>query len=120
MKEKKLNKSKVLTFMQGTTSKKMFLFLVLFFAVCTVEVIAQTNGVSAINSVTEEIKKYFKPLTGLLYIVIGIIALFGIIQCVNKFQSGDPNATKVVAAWVFAVVFAILGVIYLQKMLNIS
>jgi hypothetical protein len=109
---------------QKFNNNKVFLLLFLFVFVCSVCTFAQTDPstglTTSISNVTTKLTAVFKSVTTLLYIVAAICGIVGIIQVYNKWQSGDPNTTKIVASWFGAAIFVALAATILKTIFGIS
>jgi TRAP-type C4-dicarboxylate transport system permease small subunit len=113
------NAKKIAFFKKPITKQFICLVLVFIAFSAATELMAEAAGPGAIDALATEIKKYFKSVSNLLYVIVSIIGLVGLIMCIHKFMSGDPNATKVAAGWIAGILVAVLGVFFLQKMFGI-
>ncbi len=70
---------------------------------------AQTgNGAGGIESATEQIKGYFGDGEKLMYAVGALVGLIGAIKVYQKWNSGDPDTSKVAAAWFGSCIFLVV------------
>ncbi|MFR9582436.1 MAG: DUF4134 domain-containing protein [Rikenellaceae bacterium] len=70
---------------------------------------AQGNGLAGIAQATAMVTSYFEPIVQLMYAVGAIFGLIGALKVYSKMQSGDPDTSKVAAAWGFACVFLVIA-----------
>ncbi|MFI3306613.1 MAG: DUF4134 domain-containing protein [Rikenellaceae bacterium] len=75
---------------------------------------AQGDGLAGIAQATAMITSYFVPISQLMYAVGAVFGLVGAIKVFSKMQSGDPDTSKVAAAWGFACVFLVIAATILQ------
>lgn len=73
-------------------------------------VMAQGNGVSAIEKANSEILSYIEPITTLFYVVCAVIGFIGAIKVYGKWSSGSADTTKTAASWFGSCIFAIVAV----------
>ncbi len=94
--------------------------LLIFFAVTVIsaQAFAQTSGISkaktALTTTTTEISGLFDTVYKALMAIAAIIGLIGIVQVYSKWQGGDPNATKVAAAWFGAALFFVGAGVFIK------
>jgi hypothetical protein len=91
----------------------------LFVAFCIVlfapELSAQTSGIAkaktALNTTTSEVSGLYDTAYKALLAIAAIVGIIGGFIVYSKWSSGDPNATKLAAAWFGAALFlAAVGV----------
>ncbi|MFI3306662.1 MAG: DUF4134 domain-containing protein [Rikenellaceae bacterium] len=75
---------------------------------------AQGDGLAGIAQATAMITSYFVPISQLMYAVGAVFGLVGALKVFSKMQSGDPDTSKVAAAWGFACVFLVIAATILQ------
>ncbi|MFI3304009.1 MAG: DUF4134 domain-containing protein [Rikenellaceae bacterium] len=75
---------------------------------------AQGDGLAGISQATAMITSYFVPISQLMYAVGAVFGLIGALKVFSKMQSGDPDTSKVAAAWGFACVFLVIAATILQ------
>ena len=90
------------------TTKKLSLVLLALFLV-SAEAYAQGNGMAGINVATKMVTSYFDLGTKLIYAIGAVVGLIGGIKVYNKFSSGDPDTSKMVASWFGACIFLIVA-----------
>jgi hypothetical protein len=99
---------------------------ILFVAICAImmfaseEALAQSSGLSkaksALSTTTTEISGLFDTVYKLCLAVAAICAIIAGIIIYNKWGSGDPNATKLVAAWFGAGLFILAVGVFVKAM----
>ena len=75
-----------------------------------ISVMAQGNGVAAIEKANAEIKSYIEPMTTLFYVICAVVGFIGAVKVYGKWSSGSPDTTKTAASWFGSCVFAIVAV----------
>ncbi len=83
---------------------------VLLFVVSSLSIMAQGNGVSAIEKANSEIQSYVEPITSLFYVVCAVIGFIGAVRVYSKWSSGSADTTKTAAAWFGSCIFAVIAV----------
>lgn len=71
---------------------------------------AQGNGVAALEKANSEIQSYIEPITNLFYVVCAVIGFIGAIKVYGKWSAGSSDTTRTAASWFGACVFAIVAV----------
>lgn len=79
-------------------------------------VYSQSAGASAITSATSEVKAYYTPIKGLVWIVAGCLGLVGAIRVYNKFTSSDPEASKNAAGFLGGGIALYAAEVFIRKM----
>lgn len=75
-----------------------------------------SGGASAITSATSEIKTYYTPLKGMIWIVAGCLGLVGAVRVYNKFTSSDPEASKNAAGFLGGGIALYAAELFIRKM----
>ncbi|NCC98225.1 MAG: DUF4134 domain-containing protein [Bacteroidia bacterium] len=91
------------------TPKKIVFSTVLLF-INIYDILAQGNGVAALEQANQEIQSYIEPITNLFYVVCAIVGFIGAVKVYGKWSSGSPDTTRTAASWFGACVFAIVAV----------
>ena len=68
----------------------------------------QADGNAGINEATSKVKSYFDTGTNLMYAIGAIAGLVGAIKVYSKWNHGDHDTGKVVAAWFGSCVFLVV------------
>ncbi len=84
--------------------KGIVLLNVLLLAVAA---IAQ-DGNAGINEANTKVRSYFVSGTNLMYAVGAVLGLIGAVKVYSKWNSGDPDTSKVAAAWFGSCVFLVV------------
>lgn len=89
--------------------KKRFYSITMFMLYC-ITIMAQGNGVAAIEKANAEIKSYIEPITTLFYAICAVVGFIGAIKVYGKWSSGSSDTTRTAASWFGSCVFAIVAV----------
>lgn len=71
---------------------------------------AQGNGVAALEKANTEILSYVEPITNLFYVICAVIGFIGAVKVYGKWSAGSSDTTKTAASWFGSCVFAIVAV----------
>lgn len=63
---------------------------------------------AGINEANQRVRSYFQSGTNLMYAVGAILGLIGAIKVYQKWNAGDPDTSKVAAAWFGSCVFLVV------------
>jgi hypothetical protein len=85
--------------------KKVSLFFLLM--IITACAFAQ-DGNAGINEANTKVRSYFAAGTNLMYAVGAVLGLIGAVKVYSKWNSGDPDTSKVAAAWFGSCVFLVV------------
>lgn len=66
-------------------------------------------GVAAIEDAQTQIKKYFAPVTVIIYIIAAIVGMIGAFKVYSKWQNGDQDVQKVAVGWFGSFLFLIIA-----------
>ena len=69
---------------------------------------ADGNGTTGIQNATTAIEGYFTVGTKLMYAIGAIVGIIGAVKVFNKWNAGEPDTTKVAAAWFGSCVFLVV------------
>lgn len=81
-----------------------FLLLLLL----TSAVLFAQDGNAGINEANQKVRSYFASGTNLMYAVGAVLGLIGAVKVYSKWNSGDPDTSKVAAAWFGSCVFLVV------------
>lgn len=93
--------------------------LVVVLVMISVAVEAQ-SGEAGINQANTEVRKYFKSGTNLMYAVGAILGLIGAVKVYQKWNSGDPDTSKVAAAWFGSCIFLVVVTTIIKSFFGIA
>ena len=85
--------------------KKCVLFVSLLM---TAIAVAAQDGNAGINEANTKVRSYFAAGTNLMYAVGAVLGLIGAVKVYSKWNSGDPDTSKVAAAWFGSCVFLVV------------
>ena len=86
---------------------KLYVAIVLTMMLPTVKVLAQ-SGQAGINQANTEVRSYFAVGTDLMYAVGAVLGLIGAVKVYQKWNSGDPDTSKVAASWFGSCIFLVV------------
>lgn len=111
---------KVKTALMSQESKRM-LGICLFMAIgLGVAMAANANqGISALTTVTENIKLYIPEVQKLIYAIAGIVAVVGAVQVYFKMNNGDQDVSKSIMMLVGACLFLVAAAAALPKFFGV-
>jgi hypothetical protein len=66
------------------------------------------DGNAGINEANTKVRSYFASGTNLMYAVGAILGLIGAVKVYQKWNAGDPDTSKVAAAWFGSCVFLVV------------
>lgn len=66
------------------------------------------DGNAGINQANTMVRGYFATGTTLLYAIGAVVGLIGAVKVFNKWNSGEPDTTKVAAAWFGSCIFLVV------------
>ena len=84
--------------------KGSLFFLLMIITACA---FAQ-DGNAGINEANAKVRSYFAAGTNLMYAVGAVLGLIGAVKVYSKWNSGDPDTSKVAAAWFGSCVFLVV------------
>src|SRR5687768_8932607 len=100
-------KMKRLKFKNLNKKKWLGLGLTVVFVLSELSVFAQ-DGNAGINEANQKVRSYFASGTNLMYAVGAILGLIGAVKVYQKWNAGDPDTSKVAAAWFGSCVFLVV------------
>ena len=66
------------------------------------------DGNAGINEAATQVRSYFNTGTRLMYAIGAVLGLVGAVKVYQKWNSGDPDTSKVAAAWFGSCVFLVI------------
>ena len=66
------------------------------------------DGNAGINEAATQVRGYFQTGTSLMYAIGAVLGLVGAVKVYQKWNSGDPDTSKVAAAWFGSCVFLVI------------
>jgi hypothetical protein len=66
------------------------------------------DGNAGINEAATQVRGYFDTGTQLMYAIGAVVGLVGAVKVYQKWNSGDPDTSKVAAAWFGSCVFLVI------------
>lgn len=84
-------------------------FLLALLVYCLSYAIANAqDGNAGINEAATQVRGYFETGTQLMYAIGAVLGLVGAVKVYQKWNSGDPDTSKVAAAWFGSCVFLVI------------
>jgi hypothetical protein len=84
-------------------------FLLALAVSCLSFVVANAqDGNAGINQAATQVRGYFNTGTQLMYAIGAVVGLVGAVKVYQKWNSGDPDTSKVAAAWFGSCVFLVI------------
>ncbi|KAA5548114.1 DUF4134 domain-containing protein [Adhaeribacter rhizoryzae] len=77
------------------------------------------DGNAGINEANEQVRSYFDSGTDLMYAVGALLGLIGAVKVYQKWNAGDPDTSKVAAAWFGSCVFLVVVVTVIKSFFGI-
>lgn len=93
--------------------------LVIVFLFCLLSAIIAQDANQGINKATEQVKGYFSGGTNLMYAVGALLGLIGAIKVYQKWNAGDPDTSKIAAAWFGSCVFLVIVATVLKSFFGV-
>ena len=77
------------------------------------------NGQAGIQKANSEVRSYFQSGTSLMYAVGAILGLIGAVKVYSKWNSGDPDTSKVAASWFGSCIFLVIVTTVIKSFFNV-
>ena len=77
------------------------------------------DGNAGINEATNQMRSYFQTGTTLMYAIGAVVGLVGAVKVYQKWNSGDPDTSKVAAAWFGSCIFLVIVATVLQSFFGV-
>ncbi|SJZ68243.1 protein of unknown function [Chitinophaga eiseniae] len=108
-----LKQHKAALFLAGTT---------VLLSLINVAVMAQgkADGKAGIKEASDKVRGYFDTGTDLMYAVGAVVGLIGAVKVYQKWSSGDPDTSRVAAAWFGSCVFLVVVATVLKSFFGIA
>jgi hypothetical protein len=76
---------------------------------------AAQDGNAGIKAANDQVRGYFVQGTNLMYAVGALLGLIGAVKVYQKWNAGDPDTSKVAAAWFGSCVFLVVVVTVIKS-----
>ncbi len=73
------------------------------------------DGNAGIDAANDQVRNYFDSGTNLMYAVGALLGLIGAVKVYQKWNAGDPDTSKVAAAWFGSCVFLVVVVTVIKS-----
>jgi len=77
------------------------------------------DGAAGINEATNKVKGYFDAGCNLMYAIGAVLGIIGAIKVFQKWNAGEPDTSKVAAAWFGSCIFLVVVATVLQSFFGI-
>lgn len=77
------------------------------------------DGDAGIREATDKVKGYFDTGIDLMYAIGAVLGLVGAIKVFNKWNAGEPDTSKVAAAWFGSCIFLVVVATILRSFFGI-
>ncbi|MBB2146810.1 DUF4134 domain-containing protein [Pedobacter sp. LMG 31464] len=110
--------------MKRLTEKKELGFRVLVIVLCSVLVLVcgicfAQDGNAGIQEATNKVKGYFDTGCDLMYAIGAVVGIIGAVKVFNKWNAGEPDTSKVAAAWFGSCIFLVVVATVLKSFFGI-
>jgi hypothetical protein len=82
--------------------------LIVYSLLCDVAIAVAQDGNAGINEANQKVRGYFDSGTNLMYAVGALLGLIGAVKVYQKWNSGDPDTSKVASAWFGSCIFLVV------------
>jgi hypothetical protein len=95
-------------------------FVIALSVYCLSNVVAYAqDGNAGINEAATQVRGYFETGTQLMYAIGAVVGLVGAVKVYQKWNGGDPDTSKVAAAWFGSCVFLVIVATVLSSFFGI-
>ncbi|MEC5143213.1 DUF4134 domain-containing protein [Chitinophaga sp. 212800010-3] len=100
----------------------IFVGVTLLVSLVNTAVMAQgtADGKAGIKEASDKVRSYFDTGTDLMYAVGAVVGLIGAVKVYQKWSSGDPDTSRVAAAWFGSCVFLVVVATVLKSFFGIT
>ncbi len=77
------------------------------------------DGISGINEATNKVRSYFDAGGNLMYAIGAVVGIIGAVKVYNKWNAGEPDTSKVAAAWFGSCIFLVVVTSVLKSFFGI-
>jgi len=77
------------------------------------------DGVAGINEATNKVRSYFDAGCNLMYAIGAVLGVIGAVKVFQKWNAGEPDTSKVAAAWFGSCIFLVVVATVLQSFFGI-
>jgi hypothetical protein len=98
---------------QKTKQKNFAKCLLALYAICTYQVLCMLSaqaqdGSAGLTQATSMVKGYFDAGCTLMYAIGALVGLVGAVKVFQKWNAGEPDTSKVAAAWFGSCIFLVV------------
>lgn len=77
------------------------------------------DGNAGINEATMRVRSFFLTGTNLMYAIGAVLGLIGAVKVYQKWNGGDPDTSRVAAAWFGSCIFLVVVATVLQSFFGV-
>ena len=77
------------------------------------------DGNAGINEANTAVRGYFDTGTNLMYAIGAVLGLIGAVKVYQKWNSGDPDTSRVAAAWFGSCIFLVVVATVLKSFFGV-
>lgn len=77
------------------------------------------DGAAGISEARDRMLEYFDVGTTLMYAIGAVVGLIGAVKVFQKWNSGEPDTTKVAAAWFGSCIFLVIVATVLESFFGV-
>ena len=77
------------------------------------------DGNAGINEANMRVRSYFDTGTNLMYAIGAVLGLIGAVKVYQKWNSGDPDTSRVAAAWFGSCIFLVVVATVLKSFFGV-
>lgn len=99
-----------------------FLLVLIVVLCCNIlysSIVWAQDGVAGINEATNKVKSYFDAGCNLMYAIGAVLGIIGAVKVFQKWNAGEPDTSKVAAAWFGSCIFLVVVATVLQSFFGI-
>ncbi len=101
-------------------SKKCRAILIAVTVYCTSYICSYAqDGNAGINEANTAVRGYFDTGTNLMYAIGAVLGLIGAVKVYQKWNSGDPDTSRVAAAWFGSCIFLVVVATVLKSFFGV-
>jgi len=81
--------------------------------------VSAQSGKAGIQKAADEVKGYFDTAGTLMYAIGAVMGIIGAVKVFNKWNAGEPDTSKVAAAWFGSCIFLVVVITVLKSFFGV-
>ncbi|UII29080.1 DUF4134 domain-containing protein [Fulvivirga maritima] len=77
------------------------------------------DGNAGINQANEQVRSYFDTGANLMYAIGAVVGLIGAVKVFQKWNSGEPDTSRVASAWFGSCIFLVVVATVLKSFFGV-